>query len=44
MQIHRAACDAQIPFDDFIEQYVDMHATQNGGKFYISFFKKEIEN
>ncbi len=42
MKIHRAACDAQIPFDDFIEQYVDMEATQNGGKFYISFFKKEI--
>ncbi len=42
MKIHRAACDAQIPFDDFIEQYVDMEATQNGGKFYIGFFKKEI--
>ncbi len=42
MKIHRAACDAVIPFDDFIEQYVDMEATQNGGKFYISFFKKEI--
>lgn len=39
---HRAACDAQIPFDDFIDEYVDMNATQNGGKFYISFFKKEI--
>jgi hypothetical protein len=42
MSVHRAACDAQIPFDDFIEEYVDMAATQNGGKFYISFFKKEI--
>ena len=42
MAIHRAACDAQIPFDDFIDEYVDMLATQNGGKFYISFFKKEI--
>ena len=42
MKVHRAACDAKIPFDDFIEQYVDMHATQNGGKFYISYFKKEI--
>ncbi len=42
MSVHRAACDAQIPFDDFIDEYVDMTATQNGGKFYISFFKKEI--
>lgn len=42
MAIHRAACDATIPFDDFIDTYVDMHATQNGGKFYISFFKKEL--
>lgn len=42
MKLHRAACDAQIPFDDFIEQYVDMNATQESGKFYISFFKKEI--
>lgn len=42
MASHRAACDAQIPFDDFIDEYVDMNATQNGGKFYISFFKKEI--
>ncbi|MCK9373766.1 MAG: hypothetical protein M0P91_11245 [Sulfuricurvum sp.] len=43
MKIHRAACDARIPFDDFIDEYVDMNATQNGGKFYISFFKKSIE-
>ena len=42
MSVHRAACDAKIPFDDFIDEYVDMNATQNGGKFYISFFKKEI--
>lgn len=42
MKIHRAACDAKIPFDTFIEEYVDMNATQNGGKFYISFFRKEI--
>lgn len=42
MKMHRAACDAQIPFDDFIDDYVDMVATQNGGKFYISTFKKEI--
>jgi len=42
MSVHRAGCDAQIPFDDFIDEYVDMNATQNGGKFYISFFKKEI--
>ena len=42
MKLHRAACDTQIPFDDFIEQYVDMNATQESGKFYISFFKKEI--
>ena len=42
MGIHRAACDAQIPFDDFIDEYVDMNATQNGGKFYISYFKKEL--
>ncbi|MBV5321961.1 MAG: hypothetical protein JZU62_09745 [Sulfuricurvum sp.] len=42
MNVHRAACDAKIPFDDFIDEYVDMNATQNGGKFYISFFKKEI--
>jgi len=42
MKIHRAACDAMIPFDDFIEQYVDMNATQQSGKFYISFFTKEI--
>lgn len=42
MSTHRAACDAKIPFDDFIDEYVDMNATQNGGKFYISFFKKEI--
>lgn len=42
MKIHQAACDAKIPFDDFIEEYVDMNATQNGGKFYISYFKKEI--
>jgi len=43
MKAHRAACDAQIPFDDFIDEYVDMNATQNGGKFYISYFKKSIE-
>lgn len=42
MGVHRAGCDAKIPFDDFIDEYVDMNATQNGGKFYISFFKKEI--
>ncbi len=42
MAVHRAACDTQIPFDDFIDEYVDMVATQNGGKFYISIFKKEI--
>lgn len=42
MKIHQAACDATIPFDDFIEEYVDMNATQNGGKFYISYFKKEL--
>ena len=42
MAVHRAGCDAQIPFDDFIDEYVDMAATQEGGKFYISFFKKEI--
>ncbi|HZF70315.1 hypothetical protein [Sulfuricurvum sp.] len=42
MKVHRAACDTQIPFDDFIDEYVDMAATQNGGKFYISIFKKEI--
>jgi len=42
MSIHRAACDASIPFDDFIDEYVDMNATQNSGKFYINSFKKEI--
>lgn len=42
MAVHRAGCDAQIPFDDFIDEYVDMAATQAGGKFYISYFKKEI--
>jgi hypothetical protein len=42
MKIHRAACDGKIPFDDFIEQYVDMNAVQESGKFYISFFTKEI--
>jgi len=42
MKIHRSACDASIPFDDFIEEYVDMDAVQNSGKFYIGFFKKEI--
>ncbi len=42
MKIHRAACDAVIPFDIFIEEYVDMGATQESGKFYISFFTKEI--
>lgn len=42
MKKHRAACDATIPFDDFIDEYVDMNATQNGGKFYIGYFKKEI--
>jgi len=26
MKIHRSACDAAIPFDDFIEEYVDMDA------------------
>ncbi|MDD3597955.1 hypothetical protein [Sulfuricurvum sp.] len=41
-KIHRAACDAQISFDDFIDEYVDMNATQAGGKFYISIFKKDI--
>lgn len=43
MAIHRAACDATIPFDDFIDEYVDMPATQGGGEFYISYFKKPIE-
>ncbi|MDO9304235.1 MAG: hypothetical protein Q7T77_02830 [Sulfuricurvum sp.] len=42
MKIHRSACDTKIPFDDFIEGYVDMNAVQESGKFYISFFKKEI--
>lgn len=43
MKIHRAACDARIPFDDFIEQYVDMKGTQDAGKFYISVFTPKIE-
>ena len=43
MSIHRSACDAKISFDDFIEQYVDMKATQESGKFYIGYFKKEIK-
>lgn len=43
MSIHRAACDARIPFDDFIEQYVDMKGTQASGKFYISVFTPKIE-
>ncbi|OHD88542.1 MAG: hypothetical protein A3J39_09620, partial [Sulfuricurvum sp. RIFCSPHIGHO2_12_FULL_44_8] len=30
MSVHRALCDAQIPFDDFIDEYVDMAATQDG--------------
>ncbi|MCX6073240.1 MAG: hypothetical protein NTY39_02840 [Campylobacterales bacterium] len=42
MKIHKTACDAKIPFDTFIEEYVDMNAVQEGGKFYIGFFKKEI--
>lgn len=42
MKVHRAGCDSRISFDDFIDEYVDMAATQNGGKFYISYFKKEI--
>jgi len=42
MAFHRAACDAKIPFDDFLDEYVDMHAVQNGGKFYISYFTKGI--
>ncbi|MFH0709072.1 MAG: hypothetical protein V2A75_02605 [Pseudomonadota bacterium] len=42
MKIHRSACDAKIPFDNFIEEYVDMNAVQESGKFYISFFTKEI--
>jgi len=42
MKVHRAGCDLRISFDDFIDEYVDMAATQNGGKFYISYFKKEI--
>ena len=42
MKIHRSACDTKILFDDFIEEYVDMNAVQESGKFYISFFKKEI--
>ncbi len=42
MSLHRAGCDAQIAFDDFIDEYVDMASTQAGGKFYISYFKKEI--
>lgn len=42
MKIHRSACDAKIPFDTFIEEYVDMNAVQENGKFYISFFTKEI--
>jgi len=43
MKIHRAACDAVIPFDDFIEQYVDMKGTQDSGKFYISVFTPKVE-
>ncbi len=42
MKIHQAACDAAIPFDDFIEEYVDMDAVQKSGKFYIGFFTKEV--
>lgn len=42
MAIHRAGCDSRIPFDDFIDEYVDLGATQANGKFYISYFKKEI--
>lgn len=44
MKVHRAACDAKISFETFIEQYVDMNAVQQGGKFYISYFKKGIES
>ena len=43
MKIHRAACDQSIPFDDFIDDYVDMHATQNTGKFYITVFTPKSE-
>lgn len=43
MKMHRAACDAKIPFDDFIDEYVDMKATQESGSFYINEFKKCIE-
>ncbi|MDD5052676.1 MAG: hypothetical protein PHO27_08095 [Sulfuricurvum sp.] len=42
MAVHRAGCDAQIAFDDFIDEYADLAMTQSSGKFYISFFKKEI--
>jgi hypothetical protein len=42
MKIHQAACDTAIPFDDFIEEYVDMDAVQKSGKFYIGFFVKEV--
>jgi hypothetical protein len=42
MKIHRSACDAKIPFDTFIEEYVDMDAVQEGGKFYIGVFTKEV--
>lgn len=42
MKVHRVACDAKIPFDDFIEQYVDMKGTQESGRFYISVFTDKI--
>jgi hypothetical protein len=44
MKTHRHACDAKISFETFIDDYVDMEATQNGGKFYIGVFVKSIGN
>ena len=43
MKIHRRACDGAIPFETFIDEYVDMDAVQAGGKFYISVFTQSVE-
>jgi hypothetical protein len=43
MKLHRAACDAKIPFDNFIDEYVDMKATQESGAFISMSLKNALK-
>lgn len=44
MDIHRAASNAKIPFEEFLDDTADLEATQKDGTFYISRFNKKAQD